>query len=146
MIHVSVEIDTSFRITISEESIRETIHTVFDNEQILSGNVTVIFTSDESLREMKNKYFNIDAYTDVITFNLEENGEPIDGEIYISPERASENSITFSETIESELTRLIIHGTLHLLGYDDQLPDDLKNMKEREENFLAQVYKPGDSE
>ncbi|MFQ6610053.1 MAG: rRNA maturation RNase YbeY [Fidelibacterota bacterium] len=142
MIHISVEIDSTFRITISDETIKKAIHHVFDNEQISSGNVTVIFTSDESLRAMKNQYFNIDAYTDVITFNLEERGEPIDGEIYISPERASENSIAFGETFDSEMTRLIIHGTLHLIGYDDQLPDDLIKMKEREERYLAEVYQP----
>jgi len=140
LIHVSVEIDTSFQNLINEATAQKVVNHVCDREQIDPGNVTIIFTSDETLRKMKNQYFSIDAYTDVITFNLEDDGESIDGEIYISPERAAENTRIFGESTESELHRLIIHGTLHLLGYDDQLPEDQKTMKGLEDQYLAEVY------
>ena len=79
----------------------------------------------------------------MIAFNLEESGDPVDGELYISSERAYENSILFGETHESEITRLIVHGSLHLLGYDDQSQNDLGKMKPLEDQYLAEILPSG---
>ena len=70
--------------------------------------------------------FNKNKFTDVITFNLEEEGKLIEGEIYISFERIKENATLYKQEIEEEFERIIIHGLLHLLGYKDKT----KNEKE----------------
>ena len=86
---------------------------------------------------MKNQYFQQNILTDVITFNLEEDGDPIEGEIYISLNRVSENAWKFKQDIERELKRVIIHGTLHLLGYDDQTSEEKKTMTHLEDHYLS---------
>jgi rRNA maturation RNase YbeY len=92
-----------------------------------TATISIILTNDKKLLQLKNQYFQQDVLTDVITFNLEENGDPIDGEIYISLHRVSENAKEFKQDTDRELKRVIIHGCLHLLGYDDQTPEEKKN-------------------
>ena len=87
-----------------------------------TATISIILTNDKKLLQLKNQYFQQDVLTDVITFNLEEDGDPIDGEIYISLNRVSENAKEFKQDTGRELKRVIIHGCLHLLGYDDQTP------------------------
>ena len=96
----------------------------------------IIFTDDENLRNLHETYLDDEDYTDVMTFNLgTENA--IEGEIYISSERAQENSIKFDVTLEVEIYRLIIHACLHLAGYKDNNEADRILMKDKEEIFLS---------
>ena len=89
-----------------------------DNNQI-SATISIILSNDNKLQQLKKQYFHQDVLTDVITFNLEDEGDPIEGEIYISLTRVSENARKYKQEIGRELKRIIIHGCLHLLGYDD---------------------------
>ena len=98
--------------------------------------VTIIFSTDLELRKLKNKYFSIDILTDTISFNLEEKGEAIDGEIYISLERVRENSKIFDQNYDKECKRVIIHSILHLLGFDDQTSEDKIKMTQLENYYL----------
>ena len=99
--------------------------------------ISVILSTDEKLRQLKNIYFQQDRLTDVITFNLEEDGNPIEGEIYISLTRVSENARKYKQDIGRELKRVIIHGCLHLLGYDDQTSEGKKTMTRMEDHYLS---------
>ena len=100
--------------------------------------ISIILSDDEKLQQLKKQFFQQDVLTDVITFNLEEDGDPIEGEIYISLNRVSENARKFKQDIGIELKRVIIHGILHLLGYDDQTPKEKKLMTNLEEHYLSQ--------
>ena len=100
------------------------------------GQLTVIFTHDELLRELKNHYFKQDVYTDVIAFRLDENDELFEGEVYISPKRAGENSTKFNKPLEQELARLVCHGCLHLLGHNDKTEKQKTSMKREEDRLL----------
>jgi len=96
----------------------------------------IIFTDDENLRNLHETYLDDEDYTDVMTFNLgTENA--IEGEIYISSERAQENSVKFDVTLEEEIYRLIIHACLHLAGYKDDNEANRILMKDKEEIFLS---------
>jgi len=108
-----------------------------------TATISIILTNDKKLLQLKNQYFQQDVLTDVITFNLEENGDPIDGEIYISLHRVSENAKEFKQDTGRELKRVIIHGCLHLLGYDDQTPEEKKTMTRMEDHYLSQPIVPG---
>ena len=108
-----------------------------------TATISIILTNDKKLLQLKNQYFQQDVLTDVITFNLEENGDPIDGEIYISLHRVSENAKEFKQDTGRELKRVIIHGCLHLLGYDDQTPEEEKTMTRMEDHYLSQPIVPG---
>ena len=108
-----------------------------DNNQD-TATISIILSNDKKLLKLKKQYFQMDVLTDIITFNLEENGDPIEGEIYISLNRVSENAREFKQNMEIELKRVIIHGLLHLLGYDDQTPKDKKEMTRLEDHYLNQ--------
>ena len=108
-----------------------------------TATISIILTNDKKLLQLKNQYFQQDVLTDVITFNLEENGDPIDGEIYISLHRVSENAKEFKQDTGRELKRVIIHGCLHLLGYDDQTPEGKKTMTHMEDHYLSQPILSG---
>ena len=89
---------------------------------------------------MKKEYFNQDLYTDVIAFNIDHN--PFEGEIYISHDRIKDNAKKFNQSFEDELKRILIHGSLHLCGYDDQTPQDKSEMTSLEENYLEKFKEP----
>jgi len=112
-----------------------------DNNQDTAA-ISIILSNDEKLRQLKKQYFRKDVLTDVISFNLEEKGNPVEGEIYISINRVSENAKKYKQDIVIELKRVIIHGCLHLLGYDDQTPEEKKTMTRLEDHYLSQSVVP----
>ena len=96
--------------------------------------LSLVFCSDKYLLEMNKKYLNHDYYTDIITFNYSL-GE-IKGDLFISVERVAENAEKQGVSFLNELYRVIVHGTLHLLGYTDKNPKDKSKMTERENAAL----------
>ena len=111
----------------------------FCNEIMLPvATLDIIFTDDENLRDLHETYLDDKNYTDVMTFNLGTDSV-IEGEIYISNERARENSLKFDVALEVEICRLIIHACLHLAGYKDNNKANRSLMKEKEEKYLSLV-------
>ena len=86
---------------------------------------------------INKSYLKHDYTTDIITFNYSDSLQQIDGEIFISIDDALSNSKKFRVTLSDELVRLVIHGILHLLGYDDQNLTDKKIMKRLENKLLS---------
>ena len=111
---------------------------VFNFNKINNAKISIVFCSDNFLSNLKKKYFNKNQYTDVIAFQMNEvSDRSLDGEIYISLDRALENSKTFKEPYEKEIIRLVIHGCLHLIGFDDQSFKEKQNMTKMEDKFLT---------
>ena len=96
-----------------------------------------IFCSDKYLHQINVEYLNHDTYTDVITFPYMEEEKAVEGDIFISIDRIKENAESFKSTFENELHRVMIHGTLHLLGYGDKSPEDKLKMTEKENAYLS---------
>ncbi|MCX6089579.1 MAG: cytidine deaminase [Atribacterota bacterium] len=104
------------------------------------GRISVSFIGKEEIRKIKNEFFHQDIYTDVISFLYGQNEEDdIWGEILISPEIAKEQAGEQGESLEDEMKVLLIHGFLHLLGYDDEKPRDHLKMNERQKYILTQL-------
>ena len=102
--------------------------------------VNIIFCSDEYLYQMNMDYLQHDTYTDVITFPYSSHEDDfIEGDIFISVERTAENAKKFGVSAELELNRVIIHGILHLIGYDDKTADKKKIMTAKEDEYLAKL-------
>ena len=99
--------------------------------------LSIIFVDDEKLKQMKKKYFNQDLYTDVIAFDLSENKEELDGEIYISFDAIKINSDLYKTNINNELQRIVVHGTLHLMGYEDSTKEKKEEMTKMEDFFIS---------
>ena len=126
--------------TPNEKICKSIIGYVLSIEQIHFYEISVIFTSDVYVSDLKKKFFLKDQWTDVIAFPLHKNKkEKIEGEIYISMPTAKENADKFNQPYENELARLIIHGVLHLLDYSDQSYKEKQNMSQIEENILKEI-------
>jgi len=106
------------------------------NEEKTLGNINFIFTSDKYLLEINNKYLSHNYLTDIVTFDYCENNI-VNGDIYISIETVKNNSYRFNVTYLEELRRVIIHGVLHLIGYSDSDEKEKKEMREKEDFYLA---------
>lgn len=117
----------------------QTVKTVFDGEQMQVSFINVIFLPKDDLRKMKHQYFGQDVYTDVICFNLNEPQTPIEGEVYLSIQQINENSREFNTDPVDELHRVLIHGCLHLCGYEDDNPELKQNMTRLEDRYLGMI-------
>jgi rRNA maturation RNase YbeY len=141
MITVQLEYDNTEKPDIDENWVRSVCENILMDSNQDEASITFIFSNDEKLRKLKKEYFGEDVFTDTISFNLEEESDPIEGEVYISLERVSENAHTFQQDFITEYKRVIIHGCLHLLGYNDELPEDKIKMTELEETYLSHNIK-----
>ena len=124
----------------NEKICKSIINYVLSIEAIKSYEISIIFTSDIYVSDLKKRFFLKDQWTDVIAFPLHTHKkEKIEGEIYISMPTAKENADKFNQAYEKAVARLIIHGVLHLLDYSDQSYKEKKNMSKMEENILKEV-------
>ena len=141
MITVQLKYDNTEKLDIDENWVRSVCENILMDSNQDEASITFIFSNDDKLRKLKKEYFGEDVFTDTISFNLEEESDPIEGEVYISLERVSENAHTFQQDFITEYKRVIIHGCLHLLGYNDELPEDKTKMTELEETYLSHNIK-----
>ena len=135
MIHLQLHNNSG--LNIKEDATQEVIGIVLREHGHSKANISIVLIDDDSLRKMKKKYFGEDLYTDIISFNIEEN--PFEGELYISYDRVKSNAIKFNEKYHIELKRVIIHGLLHLCGYDDSTKEEKNKMTELEDKYLKKT-------
>jgi rRNA maturation RNase YbeY len=100
-------------------------------------NINFILTSDSFLHNINVEYLSHDTLTDIITFEYNEKNQPILSDIYISLDRCRENANEFHVSLRDELHRILIHGTLHLLGYKDKSKPDKQIMTSKEDYYLS---------
>ncbi len=129
--------DTSFRLK-GWKRVLKIIQELIAKEKRIAGEVNLIITNDENLKAINIEFLEHDYYTDVITFNYN-NEEEINGEVYISLDRVKENSINYNVSFEQEMFRVIIHGILHLNGYDDKDEEARSVMRSMEDYWLGLV-------
>ena len=135
MISVTIHNDFDDKLKINKDAICKLSTEVFKREKFNNSQIDIILTDKKFLNSLKKKYFNMDVFTDVMAFNLGDD-KNIDGEIYISIDDVFENSKLFSKTFNDEFKRIIIHGILHLCGYDDKTKKEKDNMTLLEEKYL----------
>ncbi|MFW5803946.1 MAG: rRNA maturation RNase YbeY [bacterium] len=129
--------DISFHLN-RQNNIKKWIKEVIGKEKYILGSINIIFTSRKRIFEINLEYLGHDYFTDIITFEYNENNV-ISGDIFICPEVVHENAGEYKTTLENELLRVIIHGILHLIGYDDQDEKDKANMRKMEDIYLALI-------
>ena len=117
-----------------EKKLEKTIQLV-EKEGFKQGEVSVVFCSDDYLLSLNKKYLNHDYFTDIITFSYNEDGL-ISGDLFISIDRAKENAEKNKASFSNELSRLVIHGMLHLCGFNDKSQEEIKTMRLKEEEYL----------
>ncbi len=96
-----------------------------------------IFTTDDNLLSINKLYLNHDYFTDIITFDNSDADNQIEGDIFISVDRVRENAKRYNTSFEKELARVMIHGVLHLAGYNDRTEEEKKWMRKLEDQYLS---------
>lgn len=124
---------------LKEESIMGWVESTIEKEDKIPGDICFIFCSDSYLLNINQQYLNHNYYTDVITFDYN-NNSIVSGDIFISRDRILDNSKQYNVSFDYELLRIIIHGVLHLLGFNDKLENEKKIMTSREDESLKRYY------
>ncbi len=130
-----------------EQKINEVAAICLREEQIpQEAEVDLLFVDNEAIREMNREYRDKDSATDVLSFPMYEADEEIDdeeeilfGDIVISLERAQEQCQEYGHSLEREVMYLLVHGLLHLAGYDHMEEEEKKEMRAQEEKLLAVI-------
>lgn len=123
-------------LKISKKNIHSLTSNLAKELNFTISSLEINFISCHEIYEINKKHLKHYYTTDIITFNYSNNSKEIDGEIFISLDDALENSKKFKVSYSEEIVRLVIHGILHLLGYDDQKSSDKKIMKRLENELL----------
>lgn len=121
---------------ITEESIKNWIEKIIISEGKKLGKINYIFCDDDYLLKINQYFLQHDYYTDIITFDNAK-GKTISGEIFISLQRIKDNASLISKNYEEEKRRVIAHGILHLCGYKDKTEEQQKEMRTKEDYYLA---------
>jgi rRNA maturation RNase YbeY len=118
------------------ESLKVWLKNVIRHEQKYVGDIVYIFTGDKYLHSINLDFLNHDTFTDIITFDTSEDAEVISGEIYISAERVTDNAGLLNKDFQEELSRVLVHGVLHLIGYGDKTQEEKTEMTAKEDYYL----------
>ena len=100
------------------------------------GDVSIIFCSDNYILDVNQRYLQHDYFTDIITFDYCE-GVRLSGDLFISVDSVRENSLEYGTEFRDELNRVIVHGILHLIGYDDHTEEEIAEMRKKEDYYLS---------
>lgn len=125
-------------IPVNEEQVISWIEEIIENEDKELGDITYIFVDDEEILDLNIQTFDHHYYTDIITHNFVV-GDVISGDFFISVDTVVSNSTKFETPFRQELYRVIIHGVLHLLGYNDKTEEEQKVMRAKENESLQLV-------
>ncbi|MBP7214635.1 MAG: rRNA maturation RNase YbeY [Candidatus Kapabacteria bacterium] len=112
---------------------------IFEEYNIKDAKIRIVFIYDNEIKEINNRFLHHNSPTDVLSFNFEE--ENLEGEIYISIETAEQQAKEYKVSLTNELLRLLIHGILHLLGYEDNTIKKRKIMHNLEDKYLQKILK-----
>ena len=134
-INFYTEGDAKLPMAEHEDAYRQWLQKVIQKEHKTAEQLQYIFCDDEYLLDINKRYLDHDYYTDIITFPYRE-GSVLEGDMYISVDRVSENAAEFGDTFENELRRVMVHGLLHLMGYGDKTPEEEMAMRAKEDSCL----------
>ena len=130
--------NTDFRL-VNKEVFSRWLTSVANDEGFLIDTLVFLFVDDKEILEMNKKFLKHDYYTDVITFG-ELKDKKISGDIAISIERVLDNSKTYGVEFEAELKRVMAHGLLHIMGYNDKASSDKSIMSEKENKAIKMFH------
>jgi len=119
-----------------EKSFDTWIRKVISSEEKQLGEINYIFCNDHYLYKINLKFLDHDTYTDIISFDNSE-GDELNGDIFISTDRVTENAKEYNVDFSEELKRVIIHGILHLCGYGDKTESEAALMRQKEDEKIA---------
>ena len=129
--------ETPFNLKASDK-ISFWIEEIISSEGYSVGEINYIFCDDAYLSQLNKKFLDHDTLTDIISFDYCV-GKQVNGDIYISIDRVSDNAETYGVSFDTELNRVMIHGILHYLGYKDKTLDEKQSMRAKEDLSLSRL-------
>ena len=135
----NLSVSSSKNIKVEKKIIHSLLLKLSNELSFKLESLSINFVNAEYLLNVNKDYLNHDSYTDIISFNYSGSNTLIDGELFISVDEAIKNSLKFKVTTDSELIRLVIHGILHLIGFDDETKSEKIKMKAKE-NLLTELF------
>lgn len=144
--HIDVTNEQS-RVPVDQRRLRAAIGSILADAGIKDATISVALVDDPTIHELNRRYLDHDYPTDVLSFVLEEGPGTVEGEVIVSGDTAARSAPGYGWQAEDELLLYVIHGTLHLVGYDDKSPADAARMRQAESRYLAQFgLAPRDTE
>jgi len=147
---LNIAIETTLpALEIRREALCSAVSRVLRGEGRDHAAVTVILVDDPYIRQLNHRFRHLDRATDVLSFNMDDGTGPDPdtlGDVYISVDRARDQAGRYHVSLDDELHRLVVHGCLHLLGYDHHNASDRKVMRDRERVYSAAADSGGDPE
>ncbi len=122
-----------------KQATRQWLKQQAEREGYAVGDLNYIFCSDDYVLQVNRDYLQHDYYTDIITFDQSEEEGKIEGDIFISVDRVTDNASQLGVTPEQEMRRVLAHGLLHLCGFGDKTDEEVAQMRAKEEEWLRQV-------
>ena len=122
---------------VDEQRLVSAARRILQDEGIRDGVVSLAIVNDSTIHELNRRYLQHDYATDVLSFVLEDEEDRLEGEVIVSADTAAANCGRFGWSRDDELLLYLVHGMLHLVGYDDHEPDEQRLMRQREQHYLA---------
>ena len=135
----NLSVSTSKKIKVEKRLVHSFIAKLSKEIGFTLDSLNINFVDADYLLEINKEYLKHNYHTDIITFNYSGKNDVLEGEIFISITEAIANSLKYDVHLGSEIVRLLVHGILHLVGYDDKDPADKRKMK-KAENKLTELF------
>src|SRR5688572_31585594 len=130
-------------VAVDRGRMRELVRTVLKGEQIADGEISLAFVDNPTIHRLNKQFLNHDEPTDVLSFPLSDpSAKKLTGELVLGVEVAQEQAAGRGHDVHAELALYVIHGLLHLCGYDDKTDKGAAEMRERERHYLRQLNLP----
>ncbi len=146
MVTVHAQVKEDYAGRVDEDDLRKAIEDTLALEEVEAGEITLVITDEETVRDLNRTYRGVDASTDVLSFPLQEEEMTIPGaemylgDIVIAFPVAERQAAEYGHSVQEELRLLAVHGTLHLLGYDHATPEEEAVMWQKQEAVLGRAY------
>jgi probable rRNA maturation factor len=124
----------------NRSALKKALEALFKREKTPLASLSFVFCSDAYLLSVNRQFLHHDFYTDIISFDLSDPGQPITAEVYISIDRVRDNAVTFDSSFTKELHRVIFHGALHLCGFGDKSTKNAEIMRKMEDKCLKLYF------
>lgn len=125
---------------VNQKTIEKMVKWIFKQHHESDWTMSIIFVDDTYISDLHERYLDVREPTDVLSFDLTDSDGPREGEIYISCDTAYQNALRYHVSLENELCRLIAHGLYHILGFNDETPQQKRAMRNLENAALSSIY------
>jgi probable rRNA maturation factor len=132
---MTLQIYNTTKRELPEQMVEKAVLLVLENEGCTVDSIVGVYCGNKMIQRINREFLGHDYPTDTITFRYNK-GSDIDGEFYISLDVIKENAARFTVDFQQELLRVTFHSALHLIGFDDQTPEESELMKEKESFYL----------